>query len=337
MKKKIIVAAVAAAMVAPLAAMADATVYGKVRVATQYHDREGLGDAWGMVDQVSRLGIKGSEDLGDGLKAIYKMEFGVNVGDGFGKSGFWSQRNSYVGLAGGFGTFLAGRHDTPLKMSTGKLDFFGDTNADNDNGGFGAPSAAGRGVGLFHSLRVDGAVAYVSPSMAGFTVAGAIVQTNVAGGFSDADDFMSAYSLAAMYSNGPFFGSLAYESLDPQSLAGAPGSASDFDKWRLGLGVLGMAGFSAGLIYEDRSSQDFGSLDSDSWQLQLAYDFGNNRVKAMYGEYDDNATGDYDTWAIGFQHNFSKRTDAQVIYRQADADVGNGQDDVFALQLNHSF
>jgi predicted porin len=335
MNKKIIVAAVAAALVAPLAAMADATVYGQVRVATQYHDRDNAGDTWGMADQISLVGIKGSEDLGGGLKAIYKMEFGSNVGDGFGKSSFWNQRNSYVGLAGDWGTVLAGRHDTPHKISSGKLDFFANTAADNDNG-MGPMNP--RSVGLFHSLRVDGAIAYISPNMAGFTLAGAVVQTNTAATFDDGDDFASAYSLAAMYSNGPWFASAAYESLDPESLAGAAGAPDD-EKYRLGIGVLGMAGFSAGFVYESRDNAGFvDGLDTEAWQLSAAYDFGNNRVKAMYGSYDADGAGDFDTWAIGLQHNFSKRTDAEVLYRAKDADSDVGIDDnVFALQLNHKF
>lgn len=338
MKKKIIVAAIAAAVAAPMAAMADATVYGKVRVATQYHDRGdgSAGDAWGLQDQTSRIGIKGSEDLGGGLKAVYKMEFGVNVGDGFGGkgSGFWSQRNSYVGLAGSWGTLLAGRHDTPHKISSGKLDFFADTAADYDGGG-------AKGVNLFNDLRVDGAIAYISPSFSGFTFAGAIVQTGTDGGFEDADDFASAYSLAAMYKNGPFFGSLAYETLDPESLAGAAGGTPDDTKWRIGLGILGMSGFSASVIYEDRDDAGFvDGADTTAWQIQAAYDFGNNRVKAMYGDFDDDSagdTGDFDAWAIGLQHNLSKRTDAQILYRAKDYDDTDAEDNVFALQLNHKF
>lgn len=340
MKKKLIVAAIAAAVAAPTIAMADATVYGKVRVATQYHDRDGDdADAWGLQDHSSRLGIKGSEDLGNGLKAIYKMEFGVNVGDGFGKGSFWSQRNSYVGLAGDWGTFLAGKHDTPYKMSSGKLDFFADTMADYDTGGLtGVPSP--KGVSLFHSLRSDGAIAYISPSFAGFTLSGALIQTTTAGGFSDADDFMSAYSLAAQYSNGPWFASLAYESLDPESLTGSPGA--DDTKWRVGLGILGWSGFSASFIYEDRDSiANNDDVDSTAWQLQGAYDFGNNRIKAMYGDFDDDSAsdiGDGDTWALGYQYNFSSRTDVQVLYRQYNGDDASSlDDDVFAVQLDHNF
>jgi predicted porin len=341
MTKKILVAAIAAAVSVPMAAMADATVYGKVNVASQYMDRD-TGDSWGMEDQASRLGIKGSEDLGAGLKAIYQMEFGVNVGDGFGKGGFWSQRNSYVGLAGDWGTALAGRHDTPHKISSGKLDFFADTAADYDTcTGSGTVCAQSpNGVGLFHSLRVDGAIAYISPNFSGLTVAGAVVQTGTDVAFEDADDFASAYSLAAMYSQGPFFGSLSYETLDPESLAGAPSGTDDDSKWRAGFGILGMSGFSASVVYENRTDSGFVSgADSDAWQLQAAYDFGKNRVKGMYGQFDgDNSIDvDFDTWAIGLEHNLSKRTQAQVLYRAKDFDDIDLEENVFGVQLNHAF
>jgi predicted porin len=100
--KKVLPLAIAAALVAPAAAMADATVYGKIRVATDVVNEEltisGVGtasdDRLGMSDQSSRIGIKGSEDLGNGLKAIYQMEFGASVGEEFDSL---SGRNAYVG------------------------------------------------------------------------------------------------------------------------------------------------------------------------------------------------------------------------------------------------
>jgi len=60
----------------------------------------------------------------------------------------------------------------------------------------------------------------------------------------------------------------------------------------------------------------------------------------MYGDQNDKGlnVADFDTWAIGLQHNFSKRTDAQILYRSKDFDSSvTGKDNVFALQLNHSF
>lgn len=369
MKKKIIVTAIATTLATPLVAQAEATLYGEVRVATQYHDRD-IDDAnsWGMVDQTSKLGFKGSEDLGNGLKGIFKLEFGVNVGDGFGSakgSGLQNQRNSYVGLEGGFGTILAGRHDTPFKISTLKLDFFRDTNVDNDTNFGGDITEEDRnnavGVGLFDSLRVDGAIAYVSPNLAGLTLMGAVVQTAAYEMFEDADSGAGAYSFAATYQNGPWFASAAYETLSPDNLGITNSSvAQDYDKLRLGLGILDFYNFSAAFMYEERTDTFFISgLDTSSWQASLAYDvMGGLRLKGMYGQNDgddsdifiDSDTNtpfvindrNFDTWAIGLEYGLSKRTDVQVLYRQKEVDnedfgLDDDTDNVFAVQLDHAF
>ncbi len=146
MNKKILAAAVAAAMVAPAAAFAnDVTIYGIAHLSVDWLDSDNEGvDGWDIQSNASRLGFKGTEDLANGLKAIWKMEFGVDLADSgscpstvssaaglvgsptVGQGNFtgkcttdvWSARNAYVGLAGGWGTFLIGRHDTPMKMST---------------------------------------------------------------------------------------------------------------------------------------------------------------------------------------------------------------------------
>jgi predicted porin len=341
--KKVLPLAIAAALVAPAAAMADATVYGKIRVATDVVNEEltisGVGtasdDRSGMSDQSSRIGIKGSEDLGNGLKAIYQMEFGASVGEEFDSL---SGRNAYVGVAGGFGTFLAGRHDTPMKMSTGKLDLFADTIADYDTGSAGIAGHSG----LFIDRRTDGTLAYISPNWAGLTLAGALVQ------FDTTDDFVNAYSLAGMYENGPFFGSIAYEELEYSELMGTSDDESD---WRVGLGLMDMAGFTVAFVYEDVTSlEGIEDIDVQSWQLSGAYKFGASQIKGMYGaqEWDYTIAGlynesDYDVWAIGYQYNLSKRTDAQIIYTERSDDaviLGLNSDyemDGFSLQLNHNF
>ncbi|MBA1444643.1 MAG: porin [Gammaproteobacteria bacterium] len=322
--KKILSFAIAAALVAPAAAMADSTIYGKVRVASDKWTIDDDDDAWGMQDQASRLGIKGSEDLGNGLKAIYQMEFGMAAGSAFNLSG----RNAFVGLAGGFGTAVAGRHDTPLTMSTGKLDLFADTAADYDHGG--------NHTKLFMDRRVDGAIAYISPSFSGLTLAGAVVQTLAT------SDFQEAYSIAGMYSNGPFYGAVAYENLDSDNFGA--GAAESEIQFRIGGGVLGWNNISVTGVYEKRS--DIGGTannDKATYQLSGAYDMGMHRIKAMYGSADfDNTAGiDFDTYAIGYQFSFSKRTDAQVLYNARDIDdaAGDYSTDysVVSVQLSHNF
>ncbi|NCN67201.1 MAG: porin, partial [Piscirickettsiaceae bacterium CG_4_9_14_0_2_um_filter_44_546] len=107
MKKNMIALAIASAIAAP-AVMADApTVYGKVNSVIQSNK---AGNDTGMtVDSVaSRVGVKGSADLGNDLQAVYKFEFEVQMD----KGDILKNRNQYVGLAGGFGTMLMGRHDT---------------------------------------------------------------------------------------------------------------------------------------------------------------------------------------------------------------------------------
>jgi predicted porin len=264
-------------------------------------------------------------------------------------------RNSFVGLAGGWGTFLVGRHDTPLKISTGKLDLFSDTMADY-NGTVG-----------FQDLRADNAIAYISPSFSGFQFAGAVVPTG--GGTAtgvyneDADSLAEAYSLAGIYKNGPFYASVAYESLGDNLFAAevtdpvteitsvvTPGD--DDNKWRIGLGLLDWNGFTLTGIYEDRSNVGgVDDLDQQLWQIQAAYAFGNNTIKGMYGSadrdgndyevlgYEFDIDGDKNTWAIGFDHNFSKRTKAYVLYTDVDDDEAVFGDSWsgFSMGMIHSF
>jgi predicted porin len=137
LEKQIIAAAVAAAVAAPAAMAGAPTVYGQINMSLEQVTQK---DAAGStVDQDSgtaitsnnsRLGVKGSQDLGNGLKAIYKMEFAVST-DVTKNGGLLKGRNAYVGLAGGFGAVLLGRHDTPFKMAQPK-DTFNDGRGDNN-------------------------------------------------------------------------------------------------------------------------------------------------------------------------------------------------------------
>jgi len=344
MNKKLLSLAIAAAMAAPTAAMADAVLYGRLNASIDYQDvknayalptydpktgvklTKGVDfEGWGFgkgnyiqgEDRASRIGVKGSEDLGNGLKAVYQVEFGINLKDTNNainsNSDTISYRNTFVGLAGSFGTFLLGRHDTPFKVSSGKLDLFADTMADY-NGTIG-----------FEDVRADNVLAYISPSFSGFQFMAATVASGGATAGSglnvNADEIDGAYSLAAIYSNGPFYGSLAYESMSNEMFMnsatsragskvcytplGAPAAScnyveDDYSKWRVGLGILDWNGFSLTAVYEEQSDLPRGGMwsklnildgrqawlgpDSQSlWQIQAGYAFGNSMIKGMYG------------------------------------------------------
>ncbi|BCU08184.1 porin [Allochromatium tepidum] len=374
MNKKLLSMAVAAAMVAPTAAMAEAVLYGKLHMSIDWADVENGFEGWGLngraaipgEGRANRIGVKGSEDLGNGMQAIYQVEFGIKMTEesttgnaASGSNDSISMRNSFVGLTGGWGTFVVGRNDTPFKTSTGKLDLFSDTMADY-NGTVG-----------FDDVRADNAIAYVSPSLAGFQLAAAVH----AGGASTAgygenlnsDSLAEAYSIAGIYSNGPFYASLAYESLGSELYMNTAASDNkfspnyvddDYTKWRLGLGLMDWNGFTLTGIYEEQSNLPKGQINPAAnneklkiWQVQAGYSFGNNMVKAMYGsgnrdgrinvgapkDIKDTVEGDYYTWAIAFDHNLSKRTKAYVLYTQVDDDKANTDWDGFSVGMIHNF
>lgn len=349
--KKLLAAAIAAAIVSPVVAAADSnnvTVYGQVKLALTNFDREVGPSDWSISEQsgASLLGFKGTEDLGNGLKAIWKMEFDVPIGRNTGTvrgplnggGAVNSTRNAYIGLAGDFGTFLVGRHDSPYKVAFGKFDLFPDTVADFN---------AGDGLNnLFHDVRVQDTLVYISPSFSGLTVAGAIItgsgsENNFTAASTDDEEIAQHYSLGAMYENNGIMASLGYEFLNGATLQ-RPNNDDD-EKWGAALGYKGN-NFYVGARYEDRDAiGGFGGLDSQSWQLGASYTMGNTVFKGAYGEIDLDVTNGSITpssWVIGVDHNLSKRTQVFALYIDADDDTSlpTAVDaSAFSVGMSHKF
>lgn len=330
MKKSLIALAVAGVFAAP-AVMADSnvTVYGVVN-ASMDMTNTGTGSAVGapagfkgtkISSNTSRLGVKGSEDLGGGASVVWQIESLVQMDGGVAgatqnTSGL-ATRNTFVGLAAPTGTFLLGRHDTPYKISTRAYDLFGDNIADNRaimGGGlntvlspaFGAaaapnlaiPPAANRasGAGASFDGRQTDVLAYVSPKMGGFTailamVMGAEGQTNsnqLAG---------NAYSLAGLYGNGPISATFAYETHNIGNAPGAVGIGALTSKlkesaWKIGAGYK-VEAFEINAVYE-KTKDDFGIVAGaanagkdvfghSAYYLSGKVNFGASAVKLAYG------------------------------------------------------
>src|SRR3954467_13153274 len=134
MNKKLIALAIAGACVAP-AAMAQTanpvTLYGRVYVTLEQVQAKGsnptnaaeVSSRTRVSDQSSLLGVRGTEDLGGGLKAFFQLETGFKPDE---NNTTFAARNSAVGLQGGFGSVLLGRWDTPWKTATIAVDPYGD-------------------------------------------------------------------------------------------------------------------------------------------------------------------------------------------------------------------
>lgn len=153
----------------------------------------------GGIASGSRLGFKGTEDLGGGLSAQYLMEAGVNVDTGAsGQGGILFGRQIYVGIGSQrTGTITLGRQYSPQYLTTVLADpFVSGTAGDSKN----LIQAAGS-VG-----RMDNSVKYVSPTVAGFGLELAYAAGEVAGD----DQAGRQLGLAVTYAAGPLAARWAY-------------------------------------------------------------------------------------------------------------------------------
>ncbi|WP_334156869.1 porin [Oryzomicrobium sp.] len=253
MQKKLIALAVAGLAAAPAFAQTNVTIYGvadatfdNVRATSASSTAAGVNGNLGSTNRVSSnssyLGFKGSEDLGNGLKAVFQFENTVAF-DAAG--GVNTNRDSFVGLAGGFGTVVAGNLTGPTRALGAALDVnsgatgigansaligkLGNllTNGTDGNSNYtatGTPNANGPANGCNRSTtcaslfdtRWKNAVAYVSPSFAGVTVTAAYV-ANEGRSFdytASANQVNTqGYDLGVNYNNGPILAGLTYNAV----------------------------------------------------------------------------------------------------------------------------
>ena len=323
-------------LAAPAAhAQSSVTLYGLIDAGIMYTNNVASGKSSGALWQAtsgnvngSRFGVRGSEDLGGGLHAVFVLENGFNVQNGkLGQDGRMFGRQAYVGLASDqFGSLTLGRqYDSlvdfvaPLSATAGT---FGDTGFahpfDNDN--------------LNHSLRMSNAVKYTSNTYSGLKF-GALYA------FSNQTDFAvnRAYSFGASYNNGPLAIAAGYLQMNGTqgTTASSPGAvdlgeSTANGKGGFALGADRLRSFGGGINYtfgpatagfvftrsEYTGTTSFGSKGGDmsfnnyevngkyqlnpAWSLGLAYTFTDAHVS--------------DTTTFGSDPKW-QQVNAQVVYR----------------------
>ena len=351
MQKKIIALAIAAAFSAPaFADTSNVTIYG---VANMSYDltNNGVVSTNKVSSNQSRLGLKGSEDLGDGLSAVWQIEQLIAMDNAGGTLG---TRNTFLGLSSGsMGTVLLGRHDTPYKLATRGFDVFADTIADNRSlmGGASLSTIGATSAGASFDGRQGDVVAYVSPAMGGFTgIIAYVAGAELANAANQTKG--SAWSLAGLYGNGPLSANIAYEVHDfgtttaggtgtlgpssalwPAPLTGGNLANLKESAWKLGVGYT-MDAFNVNAVYE-RTSDSIGTalaladtdlLGHSSWYLSGKYSFGSDAVKLAYNTMGNMnaalgaATG-AKQWTLGYDHNMGKRTTLYALYTRLSNDA----------------
>jgi predicted porin len=199
------------------------TVYGKVNLSLHKYDLERLAfpagalggaaaddvDNWSLESNNSRIGVKGDFDISGGLKAIYKLEYGIDVDNGTNSNGReFTTRNVYGGLQGSWGTLIAGKNDTPLKLIQTNTVTQSDIDRFND-----APLADINSY-LVGENRADNVIIYSSPIFLGgfeFSLAAAQIEENGTSSTTDDNGFASGKSAALSYGRSTWYTAIAYD------------------------------------------------------------------------------------------------------------------------------
>lgn len=327
MKKILLALSIGVVFAEPATALAESRIYGKFDVGLDHQkDQIGLSainanalpttrSTWSLHDQTnsSRLGVKGSDDLGlADLKGLYQVEFGINPDgnecntvvtavtptgsgpvnsvkvDSSCQERVLTQRNIFVGLEGSYGALKLGKFDTPFKVAGEKVDQFNDEDVGDDQGL------------LVGETRQNNMIQYSSPKLAdSLQLTVAVVPGEGRVGLDDAASqdrgIADTYYASLIYSTTWFYGAVAY--------AGHESGAMKFDKTtstgtagvnvvRLAATVNPMVDLELGGLYQrawgidqkgSTTNADGSKAGENSSLFMLGYSIEAAKLKAGYG------------------------------------------------------
>ncbi|WP_142805153.1 porin [Tepidiphilus sp. J10] len=348
MQKKLIALAVAGLVSAPVFAQSNIQVYG---VADAYFKAgDFMGDSTMGVDSGglagSRLGFRGEEDLGSGLKAVFVLEQGFNIDTG--KSTAMSSgdnsdtkgdqtftRQAYVGLKGNFGQVALGRQYAPGYFTSeydavrnayiSPMSLLSDFTRLTIT-----PNSAAR---WNNSVTYNGT--FQSVSVAGIYSAGNQETDSKLGTGADYSDD-DKYGISLKYDNGPLKIGGIYQAVKFKSEnAGAPGAFrprttnnETQKEWLIGASYnFGMATL-AGSYQQARDVAGINNLDVDLWQLGVIVPVGAGNIHVAYAQADVDKVPSQGlnkdvkpkAFTVAYTHALSKRTTGYLGYTKVDYD-----------------
>lgn len=334
MKKSLIATAVAAGLLATGAAQADPTVYGILHLSIDTYADDHI-DGGGtvvkpsepnMVSHTSAIGVKGSEDLGGGLKAIYKAEFKV---DPFNSARSLERRDIWLGLKGGWGKVAAGTMSSNYKQMGGKIDPLYRTEAEA-RGILNMQSGLHGGSGI-NGGRMEQTLQYTTPKMAGIEV---VLNTTIsAADVNNCTGFTAAgvscdetVGIGIRWSTKTWL--LYADYLDPNQggvgpIGGTQATFTDESVAKIGGKWTGKA-FQVSAQYEateDQLGGDYAYING-LWNINK-----NNLVTLSYGQQDKVS----DAVALGYVYKMSKLTNVYAAYGTVEEDSAGSYSNVLGV------
>ncbi|MFC3107010.1 porin [Undibacterium arcticum] len=323
MKKQILATLALAALAGTAAAQSKVTMYGLADLGL---DRQSGGTA-GSVTKVSsgiqngsRLGFKGTEDLGGGVSALFVLEMGIAMDTGnSNQSGRPFGRQAYTGLKGDFGAVTLGRQYTAIDGALcGGTDPFGCGLAGTAGNLFsdgGTPTNDGNGS------RTNNAIKYTAPVTAGFNAEATYAPGEVAGNNTAGRTMGGAIG----YGNGPFNIKLAHNNVanatdTSRAKVTFLGGKYDFGPVALSLGLaLNRDAFS--------SNTNIANPDSRDVLAGVTVPCGAGTLLASFIKKTDKsgAGNDARQLAVGYLYALSRRTNLYSSYARINNTVQNTQ------------
>lgn len=374
MKKGILALAVLGAFSGAAFAQSSVTLYGVLDIGYQYnkggvdtgredangnaiYEKKGTSGIDGGHQSGNRWGLRGSEDLGGGLKGVFTLESGFSLDTGMSAQGNrLFGRQAWLGLQSGWGTVALGRMAT-FSSGTGSFDMFGRT--DPFLTGFGVANLGNTFLSA-SALRADNSIAYQSPTWAGFKF-GAGYSLNASGSESfDRNQNNKVTFLGANWTGGPFFVVVTYDAVNaagtnPNQKHLQVGATWDIGPVRLHGGYADLSKVQRFLQPSGVGPEDSLTLpadlayDAQAWMLGLTWTISSFKVFGSYQQSNaknviyqgQNFEPDYDVWGIGATYNFSRRTNLYASWAQRSGDGTLNSSafdrDQFALGVRHLF
>ena len=331
----------------PVAAMAEVVLYGQMKAgyeasSTKNTDEKRGPYENGIADYGSRIGFKGSEDIGHNMKVIWQVESRIHLGHSNGGSDGWANRDSFIGLETPYGKIRAGRISNQMNANMDVIDAWEYNNA---------------ALGLSKFTRTDAryvGIAYDSPEWAGFNFNVLYSPRDNVNGANRVAEYNShlgtgeKYSVGLNYKNSGWFAKYGFDYVKNSGFKvhhvenGALGKTYvgenkdgqvhrleggyDANNWFVGAGYQYTKNTSS--YFRALNDSQFGSVNDhdrgvdnqgQEAALTVGYHFGNIFPKISYAHGWDakiNGTKErntkYDQIVIGADYAFSKRTTANV-------------------------
>ncbi|MCH9691749.1 MAG: porin [Gammaproteobacteria bacterium] len=271
--------------------------YGKANLDFQLSD-EGEDSYSDLKSNASRIGIKGSLPLRDGIKAVYQMEYLVNL-DGDGEDTF-GQRDIFAGFEGGFGQIVGGKITTPLNAAQNKVDLFKDLEGDL------------KSIISNSENRTSNSLRYTSPSLAGIKATVSYINNKDEKIFGPNDEIMDTrddgISSSLAYEKNNFYVAYAYDqNVENQNW--------DVQRW---VAQYRFSNLQLGGLYEIQKQAN--GTEQDGWIASAAYTISDWTMKAQYGQSDVVEEGG-ETYSLGLDYKLSSAAKVYAFWTDETADA----------------